>query len=313
MNNSRVLSIIAAVMLLSSVLAATASAATTEIKTKTQPIKLEFDGEALKLPDGQYSFIYQGRTYVPIRYISYALQKSVNWDGKKATVSEPTEQELAAMKKQLQHASAGTEKPQASVEITIQPVNAALVFDGKAAPLPAGQSLFGYKGSIYVPLRFLSESVGTQISFDPVTKTVNGQSAAYRAEQGAGGDILIPGTGGGSAGGTGDAGGGAVKLSYEQITAEAESKLAALKSSCTATIMSIGLQYISTSDAAVKAQLKAQGLQEVDNCSAKFEVIMSDTTAKLTENGYSTAIIADYRKAFEAELEAGRDLADSMG
>ncbi|KRE47923.1 stalk domain-containing protein [Paenibacillus sp. Soil522] len=313
MNKSRVLSIFLAVMMLSSVLAATVLAASTAVKTKTQSLSLQFDGQALKLPDGQYSFIYQGRTYVPIRYISYALQKSVNWDGKKATVSEPTEQELAAMKKQLQHTSTGSDKPQAGVEITIQPVNAALVFDGKAAPLPAGQPLFGYKGSIYVPLRFLSESVGTQISFDPVTKTVNGQSAAYRAEQGAGGGNLIPGTGEGSAGGTGGAGGGAVKLSYEQITAEAESKLAALKSSCKSTLMSIGLQYISTSDAAVKAQLKAQGLQEVDNCSAKFEVIMSDTTAKLTENGYSTAIIADYRKAFQAELEAGRDLANSMG
>ncbi|HTG70667.1 MAG TPA: copper amine oxidase N-terminal domain-containing protein, partial [Candidatus Udaeobacter sp.] len=181
MKKSHVLSIFLAVMILSSVLAAAVSAATTAVKTKTQSINLQFDGQALKLPDGQYSFIYEGRTYVPIRYLSYALQKSVNWDGKKATVSEPTEQELAALKEQLQHASAGSQKPQASVEITIQPIKAALVFDGKAAPLPAGQPLFGYKGSIYVPLRFLSESVGTQIDFDPVTKTVNGQSAAYRA------------------------------------------------------------------------------------------------------------------------------------
>lgn len=310
MNKSRVLSIFLAAMMLSSVLAATASAATAAVKTKTQSINLQFDGQALKLPDGQYSFIYQGRTYVPIRYISYVLQKSVNWDGKKATVSEPTEQELAALKKQLQHASEGSQKPQASVEITIQPVKAGLVFDGKAAPLPAGQPLFIYKGSIYVPLRFLAESVGTQIDFDPATKTVNGQSDAYRAEQGAGGGILIPGTG---AGGTGGIGSDTVKLPYEQITAEAETKLAALESSCKATLMNIGSKYVVASDAAVQAQLKAQGLQEIDNCSAKFEVIMSDTTAKLTANGYSTAVIAEYRKVFKEELEAGRDIAESMG
>jgi len=310
MKKSRVLSIFLAVMMLSSVLAATASAATTAVKTKTQSINLQFDGQALKLPDDQYSFIYQGRTYVPIRYISYALQKAVNWDGKKATVSEPTEQELAALKEQLQIASAGGQKPQASVEITIQPVKAALVFDGKAAPLPAGQPLFSYKGSIYVPLRFLAESVGTQIEFDPATKTVNGQSDAYRAEQGAGGGgILIPGTGGG----IGGVGGDAVKLPYEQITAEAETKLAALESSCKATLMNIGLKYVAASDAAVQAQLKAQGLQEIDNCTAKFEVIIADTTAKLTANGYSTAVIADYRKKFNDELEAGRDIAESMG
>lgn len=312
MKKSRVLSIFLAVMMLSSVLTATVSAATAAIKTKTQPINLQFDGQALKLPDGQYSFIYQGRTYVPIRYISYALQKSVSWDGVKASISEPTEKELAALKKQLQSAASASLKPQASVEITIQPVKAGLVFDGKAAALPAGQSLYTYKGSIYVPIRFLSESVGTQIGFDPVTKTVSGESAAYRAEQGAGGGILIPGMGGGGTGSTGSSGGGTVKLSYEQITADAETKLAALRESCKATLMDIGLQYIAASDAAVQAQLETKGLQELDNCTAKFEVIMSDTTAKLTANGYSTDIIATYRETYNEELEAGKALAGSM-
>lgn len=307
MKKSRVISIFLAIMMLSSVLATAASAASTNIKIKTQPIKLTFDGQALKLPDGQYSFIYEGRTYVPIRYISYALQKSVNWDGAKAAISEPTEKELAALKKQLQLAAAGSQKPQASVEISIQPIKAELVFDGKAAALPAGQSIFGYKGSIYVPIRFLSESVGTQIGYDPVTKMVSGESAAYRAEQS--GVVVLPGTGGG----TGNAGGteGAVKPTYEQITANAEAKLAALKASCQATLMDIGLQYLAAS-AADQPKIKEKGLQEVNNCSAKFEVIMSETTTSLTTNGYKTDIIAEYRAAFNAELEAGRAIAESL-
>ncbi|MEV5029146.1 copper amine oxidase N-terminal domain-containing protein [Paenibacillus sp. LPE1-1-1.1] len=304
MKKSRVLSVFLAVMMLSSVLATAASAASTNIKIKTQPIKLTFDGQALKLPDGQYSFIYEGRTYVPIRYISYALQKSVNWDGAKASVSEPTEKELAVLKKQLQTAAAGSQKPQMSVEIAIQPIKASLVFDGKAADLPVGQSIFGYKGSIYVPIRFLSESVGTQIGYDPVTKMVSGESAAYRAEQG--GVVILPGTGGG----TGNAG-GAVKPAYEQITANAEAKLAALKASCQATLMDIGLQYLAAS-AADQPMIKEKGLQEVNNCSAKFEVIMSETTTSLTTNGYKTDIIAEYRAAFNAELEAGREIAESL-
>ncbi|WP_419876227.1 copper amine oxidase N-terminal domain-containing protein [Candidatus Pristimantibacillus sp. PTI5] len=307
MKKSRILSIFLAVMMLSSVLATAASAASTTIKIKTQPIKLTFDGQALKLPDGQYSFIYEGRTYVPIRYISYALQKSVNWDGAKASVSEPTEKELAVLKKQLQTAAAGSQKPQVSVEISIQPIKASLVFDGKAAALPAGQSIFGYKGSIYVPIRFLSESVGTQIGYDPVTKMVNGESAAYRAEQG--GVVVLPGTGGGT-GNTGGTG-GAVKQTYEQITANAEAKLAALKASCQATLMDIGLQYLAAS-AADQPKIKEKGLQEVNNCSAKFEVIMSETSTSLTTNGYKTDIIAEYRAAFNAELEAGRAIAESL-
>lgn len=304
MKKSRALSIFLAIMMLSSVLATAASAAATSIKIKTQPIKLTFDGQALKLPDGQYSFIYEGRTYVPIRYISYALLKSVNWDGAKAAISEPTEKELAALKKQLQLAAAGSQKPQLSVEITIQSIKASLVFDGKAAALPADQSIFGYKGSIYVPIRFLSESVGTQIGYDPVTKTVSGESAAYRAEQGGG--VIPPGTGGG----TGN-GGGIVKPTYEQITANAEAKLAALKASCQATLMDIGLQYLAAS-AADQPKIKEKGLQEVNNCSAKFEIIMSETTTSLTTNGYKTDIIAEYRAAFNKELEAGREIAESM-
>lgn len=306
MKKSRVLSILLVVIMLSSVFAAAASAATASIKIKTQSISLTFDGQALKLPDGQYSFIYQGRTYVPIRYISYALQKSVKWDGVKASISMPTEQELAALKKQLQNAAGGSQKPQADIEINIQPVKATLEFEGKAAVIPTGQALFGYKGSIYAPLRFLSESVGAEISYDPVTKTVIGESTTYRAEQKAGGGIVLPGTGGGGTGA------GAVKPTYEQVTAEAEAKLAALQSSCKADLMDVGLQYLSANDAD-KAKLKEKGLMELDNCSAKFEVIMSDTTAKLTANGYSTDIIAQYRDAYNKELEAGRELAESLG
>lgn len=314
MKKSPVLSVFLAMMMLSSLWTAAASAATTTIKTKTQPVQLKFDGQSLKLPEGQYAFIYEGRTYVPIRYISYALQKTVNWDGATATVSEPTEKELEALKKHLQSATSGTQKPQASVEITIQPVKAKLVFDGKAAVLPAGQSLYGYKGSIYAPIRFLSESVGTQIGYDAVTKTVSGESAAYRAEQGGGG-VVLPGTGGGTGntggGNTGGTGGGTVTLTYEQITAEAEAKLAALRESCKTTLLDIGMKYVLASDAD-KVKLKAKGIQEVDNCSAKFETIMSDTTSKLTSNGFKTDIIATYREAFQKELADGRALAESM-
>lgn len=325
MKKSRALSIFLVVTMLSSLLATVASAATQTIKATTQPIKLQFDGQSLQLPDGQYSFVYQGRTYVPIRYISYALQKTVNWDGAKATITEPTEKELASLKKQLQAGASSSQKPQASIEITIKPVKASLVFDGKTAALPAGQSLYGFKGSIYAPLRFLSESVGTQINFDPVTKMVSGESAAYRSEQGAG--VVLPGTGGagetgnagtggagtgaGGTGGTGGAGGGAVKPTFEQITADTEKRLAALQKSCEATLWDIASEYLSAKDEN-KASIKERGLQELNNCSASFETIMSDTSSQLTANGYSTAVIATYRETFNKELEAGRKIADSL-
>lgn len=311
-----------------------ASAAST-VKTKTQPVTLVFDGQELKLPEGQYSFIYQGRTYVPIRYISYALLKMVAWDGKKATVSEPTEKQLDALKKHLLSAADGGAKPQAGVTISLKPVKASLVFDGTAKTLPAGQTLFNYNGSIYVPLRFLAESVGTEIGWDPVSKTVSGESAAYRAEQGNGGEPepgeddegtedgdtesggeaggTGPGAGAGAGGGpVGGGGGGAVKPTYEQITASAQSSLEALRASCQTTLMDLAMDYLGAEDAD-KPGIKTSARQEMASCTARFEAILADTTAKLEAGGYSTAIIAEYRAAFEAELKAGQAIADSLG
>ncbi|NIK78168.1 hypothetical protein FHS15_003306 [Paenibacillus castaneae] len=298
MKKSRILSVFLALMMLSSVLAASAAAATTTIQTKTQPINLMFDGQALKLPEGQYSFIYQGRTYVPIRYISYALQKSVNWDGGKATISDPTEKELEALKKQLQSAASGSQKPQASINITISPVKATLVFNGKVTPLPAGQSIYGYKGSIYVPIRFLSESMGTTINWDPVTKTVSGQSAGYN-----GGGTSLPGIGGGgTTGGTGE-----TKLTYEQITSQTETKLQALRNSCKTSLITLAAKYLDATTDKARDDLMAQANQVLSKCSSDFEDIMNNTRAQLTAGKYSTDIIAEYRKTFEADIAASRE------
>lgn len=302
MKKSRILSIFLALMMLSSVLAASASAAaaTTTIQTKTQPINLMFDGQALKLPEGQYSFIYQGRTYVPIRYISYALQKSVNWDGGKATISDPTEKELEALKKQLQTVASSNQKPQASINITISPVKATLVFNGKVTPLPAGQSIYGYKGSIYVPIRFLSESMGTTINWDPVTKTVSGQSAGNN-----GGGTSLPGIGGG--GSTSPGGAGETKLTYEQITSQTETKLQALRNSCKSSLIQLAAQYVDATTDKARDDLMAQANQVLSKCSSDFEDIMNNTRAQLTAGKYSTDIIAEYRKTFEADIAASRE------
>lgn len=322
MKKRRLLSVFIIMAMISSLFASVASAATTNttIKTKTQSINLLFDGQALKLPDEQYSFIYMGRTYVPIRYISYALQKSVKWDPAKSTasISNPTEEELADLKKQLQNAITNNKKSQANVEIAVKQMKATLVFDGKAKTVPAGQFLFNYKGSIYVPLRFLSESVGVTIDWDPVTKTISSESKAYRDEQAGGGSGKPDEGGNGSGGGptTGGPGGGPgtvePKLTYEEITSDAQTKLTTLRNSCMKTIDDLFVQYLNA-DPAGRAAIKAQGLQEVDSCSSKFEIIMTDTTAMLTKNGFSTAIIAEYRATFNKELDAGRELAEQLG
>jgi hypothetical protein len=304
------------------------TAKTTTAKTvnvTTQSVTLIFDGRELKLPDKQYSFVYDQRVYVPVRYISYALLKNVGWDGKQVTVTEPSDEGREKLRKHLEQASEGTTKPQASVKLSVTPLQAKLVFDGKEKKLPAGQEVFNYNGSLYVPIRFLAESVGTEIGWDAKSKTVSGESAAYQAEQGIGGvkpgtgdgegeeagagtdgspgagTVTPPATGGGGAV-PGAGGGGSVKPTYEQITGETETKLTNLKQACFLTLSSTYLDYKDATNEAEKERLKAKGQSELDSCTANFEAIMSDTTAKLTTNGYSTDIVAEYRKQFEKTL-----------
>ncbi|OUS69870.1 hypothetical protein B1748_29985 [Paenibacillus sp. MY03] len=295
----------------------------TTVQVKTQPVRLIFDDKELTLPKGQHAFIHQARTYVPIRYLSYALLKQVGWDPAKnqVTISEPTAAELADLKKKLLAASGG--KPsQTTQTLTMKVKEATLIFNGKAKALPEGQSLFILNGSIYVPLRFLAESLGTKIDWDPATRTVSGQSKAYQAEHGESNNGGKPGDGnsgtGGGAPGAGNGGGGGApgggtpaNQTYAQITSGAESKLYALRSSCESTLTGIVLSYTDTSEAG-KKKLKSDIQAAVATCTGNFETIIADTSAALTAGGHSTAILAEYRTKFEEELEAGRKLAESM-
>ncbi|RJE83626.1 copper amine oxidase N-terminal domain-containing protein [Paenibacillus sp. 1011MAR3C5] len=320
MKKNRFLLVSLVVMLLVGIVPAGVGAATPAPKTisiKTQLINLIFDGQELKLPEGQYSFIYQGRTYVPIRYMSYALQKTVGWNAEKFMVSidEPNEQELAELKKELLLVTSGEKKTQPTQTLAMKPVEAKLVFNGKDKTLPTGQSLFIYKGSIYVPLRFLSESVGSEITWDDKTRTVKSESAAYREEHGSeDGTPSNPGQGGNGDGGTtpGVPGGETSKQTYEQITANAESRLDALRNSCENELFDLAYKYLDADDTG-KEKIKTQISQKVDSCTTKFEAIISDVTAKLEANEYSTDVIAQYRKTFEAEIEAGKKIVEKMG
>lgn len=309
------------------------------IVAKPLPVSLAFDGEKLELPSGQYAFEYQSRTYVPVRFVSYALQKAVKWNNETATVTvaEPTAEEAAALKEQLagviaagEGAAAATAAP-ASIRLTA--VQASFVFEGKEQALPENQSAYYYKGSIYVPLRFMAEASGAAIKWDSETGAVTGETAAYQQEQAeaggsegsgegsAGSGGTQPGTGEGSQPGTGGSGqpatgGGVVdntpKLAYEVITSEAEAKLDTLKTEATSTLTNLYMTFVAARDEATKEQVKLQAQTEVARIKSDFEAILADTAAKLTANGHSTAVIVEYRAAFEKDLATVLSYAESL-
>lgn len=66
-----------------------------QIYVDMNPMNIVFDGEKKNPPSDMQPMIYNGRTYVPLRYVSELFDKSVDWDGDTRTVyigeKEPTQ------------------------------------------------------------------------------------------------------------------------------------------------------------------------------------------------------------------------------
>lgn len=286
-----------------------------------------FDGNQVKPPAGQFSFSYQSTTYVPLRFVSYALQKSVEWDGKlkKVTVSDPTPNQLVSIKENIMNSQAIKNTAISSNKISIEPTKVSFVFNGLSKSLPTGQVSFLYKGTLYVPIRFVAESTGSYVTWDPNTKTVIGKSKAYvdkeKASETATSDNnntksesekpSSPETTTNPSGGT-NTGATSGKVSYDDITSATQKKLESLRAESKAALLGLAKEYVSATDDAAKKKLIAEGQKKLDGFTATFESIVKDTEAQLKANGYSTDIINQYRKAFNEEIEAGKQLAEGL-
>ncbi|CQR57852.1 putative secreted protein [Paenibacillus riograndensis SBR5] len=314
-------------------LSASASTVTDSIKVPTMNVKMVFDGVTIQPPAGQYVFMYNNTTYVPLRFMSYALQKSVSWDAKnvKVTVAEPSSSELVVIKEYLMNAGNGSGAATASKNIVLGKVKASYVFSGSAKAVPSGQGSYLLNGSLYVPLRFLSESVGNSISWDQKNKTITAASKSYQEQSpgsanGTGqGNVSAPGATAnptatskpnatstpvasaapGAAGGATGGGSSNGKVSYEAITSETEDRLNALKSEAQSSLGGLALEYFAATDDATRNALKAKGKEQLASFTSSFNSIVADAEQKLNNNGYSTAIIAEYRKAFNDSVQLG--------
>ncbi len=277
-------------------------------------VKMIFDGVSMVPPSGQLVFIHNNTTYVPVRFMSYALQKSVNWDAKnlKVSVGKPSSSEEVVIKEYIMNAADTKTTFSASKPVTLTSVKASFVFDDVAKSLPANQSSYILNGALYVPLRFLSESVGNVINWDQKAKVITAASKSYQEQvsegntpgnAGQGATTTTPTQAGGSTSG---------KVSYEDITSATEAKLNALKTQSQSTLMSIAFEYVAAKDDTSKVSIKNKGLEQLASFTASFNSIVAEAEQQLKANGYSTDVINQYRKAFEADLEAGRVIAEAM-
>jgi hypothetical protein len=282
-----------------------------------------FDGKEYAPASSQKGFIYEGSSYVPLRFVSYALNKAVDWDQTTYTVTvrDPKQNEQVSIdeyKLNAQVRNNGDLKgpdviEPTQVEAYFEHVN--YVFDGKESAPPEDKPGIIMDGSLYVPIRFYSESVGREISWDQATYTVSANTKGNDSNAGKSQDTKTSEASGGKAGtgtnvpatgGTGNPvpGGGGTPLgpvTYDSIKAEADSQISALQSEASQYFYTLLYNYGQepSQDATTKARYKAQGEAALAGYDSRFDAIMSNLSAKLTAGGYDTSIVQTYYSQYE--------------
>ncbi|MCX7745558.1 MAG: copper amine oxidase N-terminal domain-containing protein [Clostridia bacterium] len=111
-------------------------------------ISVNVDGKNIQFPDAKPFIDKSSRTLVPVRFVSEALGAKVKWDGKTQKVTITKGKDTIVMK-------IGEKKALKN--------NVQKVFDTKAV-------LSG--GRTFVPLRFVSETLGAEVKWIGILKTV---------------------------------------------------------------------------------------------------------------------------------------------
>ena len=299
------------------------------------PIHFIFDGQQYEPPADQKAFIYEGRTYLPIRFVGYLLNKQVTWNQDTYTVSltEPTEEEAAALA-QFREAHR-VEKPVEPIDhsliehrsIRIGTADVTFLFDGVSKMPAEGIPGIFYQQRLFVPVRFLAEALGAEIEWDPETYSVianlsreSEDPAEPQNEQiPPQSDKESPAAGGPSAGSPEPGNGGGAAPSPEpdiptkqELIDEAAARLTNLKNVCMEDLLSLASQYLNSEDPDEKERLEEQGYAKFDECDAKFERIVSGLEEDLRRYNYDLSVIGEIREEYERTIEAGKKMIENM-
>lgn len=290
-------------------------------------IQFTFDGKQLAPIDGQKGFIYEGSTYVPLRFIAYALHKGVQWNSDSYTVSisEPNDAEKITIQeynlnREVREQSGNTDKAVGAATIEVYKSNVTYLFDNVQKQPDDEQKGVIYEDVLYVPIRFVSESVGRKIDWNPDTYTVSAVSQSNA-------DATPTNTPNASStptpsstpsptpsttpsptpsttpvviGGGGGGGGSVSKPSYDSIISEAEGKIESLRNSAEKAFDKLVKKYKAATTDAEKTAIQNEGSNLLGSYDRQFETIMSSLESKLNANEYSTDAVQSYREQYKA-------------
>lgn len=296
--------------------AAVAEQVVTSIDAYYAPIHFEFDGRHFAPPEGQKGFIYEGSTYVPLRFVAYSLDKAVEWnqDTYTVTIREPSKLEQVTiqeykMNRELQPVAkltvdASKLKP-TSIPVYFEKVT--YVFDGKEKQPSEGVPGLIYEGSLYVPMRFVSESIGKEIGWDAVTYTVKASTAGKTDKPATEPTPAASATPAPSAtpspGSGGTNGGGVEKPDQSTLKADIMIKLYLMQSEAQSMKEQYKREYLNAKTPEEKQAIQEKATSYEAQVTSNANLLIDSYEQTLRNNGYDTAPADEIRKEVKDRIE----------
>jgi hypothetical protein len=303
--------------------AAKKDSAIVPIQVNRVPLNFIVNGQLYLTPNEQEGFVFNNNTYVPLRFAAYTFGQDVRWDADTYTVTigNPTQvqQEIISnyntqnRRELSEKVPSGTNKGKAvKLDVSMKPVK--YIFSNEEKIPSSDRPGIMYQGTLYVPFRFFSESLGIKLDYDGKTRSITAlvekvdeKGANQTASNGTIGNVTpvieVP-TVGGSAGSSPIITVPAPKKSYDSIVNETNTSLTRLKASCRNKLAAVYLVYVNATTEEAKLSAIQSGYSIVASCDSEFLSLMSSFTRQMTDNGYEyTAAVESYSKAYDQEKE----------
>jgi hypothetical protein len=283
------------------------------------PMQFVFDGNEHAVPEDSRGFIYEGSTYVPLRFISYSLGKAVKWDGETYTVTiqKPSETDNAEINEFNLNTKVQKTEPRGKFDtstlvaesIEVYKEKVTYIFDGMEKSPAEDLPGFIYNDKLFVPMSFFSQSVGKTVAWNPETYSI---SVSTKEETKPAEPVVqtpvtetpaapvVSGGGGGGGGGGSSSSSSSSKIAAAQAAAEAA--FDNLRNSCRNQLTPLADKVLTTSKDQW-SKLADEGNAIVAKCDREFDSILA--TARSA--GVSEDTLNSYRSQYQTEKDAAQN------